>query len=110
MKVGVYSKDGKWLSNTHPAKARKLLKNGKAVIFSYTPFAIKINKKREKMFVSYQNSIINLDKTERIELKETKIMFFMESMTARENWRFEKEEDAKKTFEELKKLISTKEF
>jgi hypothetical protein len=110
LKVAVYSKRGRWLSYTHPAKARKLLKQEKAVVCRYIPFSIKLTKEDENMFVSYGNSTVNLDKTERIELKEEKIMFFMESMTARENWKFEDAEKAKQVYNELKTLISAKEF
>jgi len=112
MKVAVYSKRGVWMSYTHPAKARKLLNQNKAVIFRYIPFAIKINKEGEIMFVSYENSVINLDKVERIEYrpKDFKIMFFMESVTARENWKFDDEKKALEIFGELKNLITSKQF
>ncbi|WP_456469976.1 RRXRR domain-containing protein [Caminibacter sp.] len=110
MKVAVYSKDGVWMSYTHPARARKLLKKNKATIYRYIPFAIKINKKGVKMFVSLGNSTVNLDKVERIELKENRIMFFLESMTARENWKFDDEQKAKEVYDELRTLISAKIF
>ena len=109
-KVAVYSKDGKWLSNTNPAKARKLLTKGVAIVFRYKPFAIKINKKGECMFVSYKNSIVNLDKVEAVEIKDDKIMFFTDNMVNKTNWRFDKQEDAIKAYSELKSILSAKLF
>jgi len=38
MKVYVKSQEGKWLMPTHPAKARILLKKGKAKVVQRTPF------------------------------------------------------------------------
>jgi len=110
MKVLVYSKDNVFLSLTTPAKARILLKKNKATIKNYKPFAIKINKQGGKMFVSYGDSIVNLDKVERIELKTSKVMFFMDNVTARENWDMRTQERAKEIFQELKSLISAKDF
>jgi hypothetical protein len=44
VKVAVYSNRGSWMSYTNPAKARKLLKNEKAVIHRHLPFSIKLIK------------------------------------------------------------------
>ena len=109
-KIPVYSKDGKLLSFTTAAKARILLKRKKARVIEYKPFKIKIYKEGEKMFVSYKNDIINLDKVQTIELKDNKIMFFMDNVTSRTNWKFESEEKAQEVFDELKNLITNKSF
>jgi len=109
-KIPVYSKEKSLLSFTTPAKARILIKKGKAVVLEYKPFKIKINKKGGKMFVAHNQEIVNLDKVQIIEQKGEKVMFFMDNVTARTNWKYESEEEAKKAYEELKSLISSKDF
>lgn len=104
-KIPVYL-NNKIISFTNPARARKLIKQKKVYPFFNldNKFSLKlIKKKEEKManFVVYRNDIINLEKIERIELKEDKIMFFMDSVTARDNWKFETKEAAKDAYKKL---------
>lgn len=101
-------KNGKEISKTNPARARMLIKKGRAVpIFIGKNFSIKLNEKGERMnFIAYKNEVVNLDKVERIELKDKKIMFFMDAIAARTNWEFENHEEAKKAFNKIIKTSS----
>jgi hypothetical protein len=109
--VIVLGNNGEVLSKTSPAKARKLLKKNKAIVKGYNPFTIKLIKKEEKMFISSktQNDIINTEALCRVELNGKKVMFFYKTFSARDNWTFSSEEEAKETFEKIKKLVDVKE-
>ncbi len=52
-KVFVVDKEGKPLLTTHPARARKLLRNGKAEVIRVVPFTIKLKRMIEKPVGSF---------------------------------------------------------
>jgi hypothetical protein len=58
MKVYVKSKQGNWLMPTYPAKARFLLKQGKATVIQRTPFAIQLT---EETTEYTQEIIVGID-------------------------------------------------
>jgi len=58
MKVYVKSKQGNWLMPTYPAKARFLLKQGKAVVIQRTPFAIQLT---EETTEYTQDIVVGID-------------------------------------------------
>jgi hypothetical protein len=58
VKVYVKSVDGDWLMPTHSAKARVLLKQGKAKVIQRTPFAIKLTYQSEQFT---QDIIVGID-------------------------------------------------
>ena len=97
-------------SYTTPAKARKLLKSNKAKIVRYKPiFTIKLMKGRNMNLVTAEGqTIVNMDQVCHIELNKKKIMFFFVAMSARDNWEFSSEEEAKKVYEALKKELGVK--
>lgn len=114
-KVRVLSESGNVLNPCHPARARILVNRGRAFVVSADPMTIRlIDKKKEKEkemahFVYDEGqSLINLDQVCRIELKleekESKIMFFFTTMTARDNWHYTDKNKAKEVYEKLVKM------
>lgn len=96
-------------SYTTPAKARKLLKTNKAKIVAYKPiFTIKHTGANMNLITTEGQTIVNLDQVCHIELNKKKIMFFFTAMTARDNWDFESEEEAKRVYEALQKELGVK--
>lgn len=58
MKVYVKSKAGNWLMPTYPAKARYLLKQGKAKVISRTPFSIQLTYETSELT---QDIVVGID-------------------------------------------------
>ena len=59
MKVAVISSTGKPLDPTHPARARKLLKNGRAKIYKHTPiFIIQLLDREDGIHIQWNSNVI----------------------------------------------------
>jgi len=61
------------------------------------------------MFIySKNNSVINTDNLCNFNVNGKKIEFYFTAMTARENWHFDTEEEAEKTFKEVCEKLNVK--
>ena len=63
-RIAVVDKHNKFLSYSHPARVRKLLKDGKAEIFSTDPFAVRLKGERGKIMTPHVTNFTDFFKGE----------------------------------------------
>ncbi len=114
--VVVLSSDGSELAPTTPAKARKLMDRGRAVPVRKDPFTIRLKsrkkttkKEKKQMVLTHEGQpTVNFDTVCHVELADKKVMFFFTAMTARTNWNFETEEEAKAVYKNILEIVEAK--